>query len=616
MYLNVTAKARPIFRHYPQVADPEAAKAAALANPLYSWHATYFSVQHHRQVAFINDAADLLIILPNVYAHDYGRLQKMFEEQLSRQLFHLGISNRQIDRYLKQAGPWEINRTINRQIVGTLTQAIQDNRPLIGGQGRQTLASLAQQIKRAVGIDNSQVKKVIFADLPAWQKAQTVTDPIRPDRRLQNAANQLRYIEQRRRKTPEKDYDKSVTRIRGLNQVLIDAFVQANPDRLSTKTIHRHQQRLEFFLNEIVAYQLGTIYGPTAMELEEPLAHGASFSEMRQVRTALKKFYQYLHDQGLLSAEELQADKAALNNQLLDPAQADSSIWDNADLAEFLNPSRPGLPLFAADTEQLLRSYCTAFANLYGVISCDQAYRIIKKQIPQLPVEPPELIDWFEAHRDDQDTAFIIAEVGLNPSIIHPAIYQQGAQQDLLAAQLGLPFYLPDKAELLMYAFPYYQEDTPAVQNYQRVLEKNVHVPQRATVKWTSRVRRLFNDQFMQSPAANRQVLEREMTDQGYVCADSADRQKWLAALADLQPGLRLFIHRGLTTAELAQNIQAIDEVKRAQGLTAAVIAEIKAARLDPLDIIIGTTFLDELTVQQKEAIVQQLSALDIPTLG
>ena len=75
MYINVTAKAQSVFRFYPQVADPEAAKAQALANPLYSWHATYFSVQHHRQVAFINDAANLLVILPNVYSHDYRRLQ-------------------------------------------------------------------------------------------------------------------------------------------------------------------------------------------------------------------------------------------------------------------------------------------------------------------------------------------------------------------------------------------------------------------------------------------------------------------------------------------------------------------------------------------------------------
>ena len=40
MYINVTAKAQSVFRNYPPVKDPAAAKAAALANPLYSWHVT------------------------------------------------------------------------------------------------------------------------------------------------------------------------------------------------------------------------------------------------------------------------------------------------------------------------------------------------------------------------------------------------------------------------------------------------------------------------------------------------------------------------------------------------------------------------------------------------
>ena len=81
-------------------------------------------------------------------------------------------------------------------------------------------------------------------------------------------------------------------------------------------------------------------------------------------------------------------------------------------------------------------------------------------------------------------------------------------------------------------------------------------------------------------------------------------------------PGLRLFINRGLTLPEREQRLAVIEEVKRHKGLTPAVVAEIKAARFDPLDIIIGTTFLDGLTEEEKTAIVDQLSALDIPTLG
>ena len=617
MYINVTAKAQSVFRNYPPVKDPAAAKAAALANPLYSWHVTYFSVQHHRQVAFINDAADLLVVLPNVYAHDYPRLQELFEEQLSNQLHRLGLTNQQIRQYLRQAGPWEINRTINRGVVGNLTQAIRDNKPLVGSRDRQTLASLAQQLKRAVTEDNSLTKTVIFTDLPAWQESTTpAAQPAGADRRLQNATNQLRYIEDHRSKIPETDYEKNVARIGELNQLLIDAFVTANPDGLSAKTMHRHQERLEFFLNSIVAYQLGTIYGSTATDLETPLAHGATFNEMRQVRTALKKFFQYIHDQGLLSAAELKENKEALTYQLMDPELEESSILDNLDFANFFRPDQLSLPIFDADTEQLLASYCAAFANLYGLISCDQAYRMILKQNPQLPAGPHRMADWFEAHRGDQDPAFIIDEVGGDVSIIHPAIYRQELQQNLLTDQLGLPFYLPNKDQLLKYRLSGYQEDVLAVQKYQQSLEQNAHVPRADALQWTSRVRRLFNHQFIQSFDDNQAALERELAAQGYTWTNPADREQWRAALRELVPGLRLFVRRGLTMAERDQRVSVIDEVQRHQQLTSAVTAEIKSARVDPLDIVIGTAFLDDLTEEQKNAIVEQLSELDIPTLG
>ena len=133
-----------------------------------------------------------------------------------------------------------------------------------------------------------------------------------------------------------------------------------------------------------MAYQLSTIYGPLVTDLEEPLAHGATINEMRQVRTALKKFFQYLNEQGVLSDDDLQKDKEELRYQLVDQSMEEHNIWDNLDFASFFNPPQLTLPLFDADTEQVLASYCAACANLYGVISCDQAYRIIMKQNPQL----------------------------------------------------------------------------------------------------------------------------------------------------------------------------------------------------------------------------------------
>src|SRR5699024_1165923 len=160
-------------------------------------------------------------------------------------------------------------------------------------------------------------------------------------------------------------------RIGELNQVLINAFVAANPAGLSAKTLHRHQSRLEFFLNSVVAYQLGTIYGPLVTDLEEPLAHGATLNEMRQVRTALEKFFQYLDEQGVLRDDDLQEDKEEPRYQLVDLSMEEHTIWDNLAFASFCNPPQLTLALFDVDTEQVLASYCAACATLYRVISCD-----------------------------------------------------------------------------------------------------------------------------------------------------------------------------------------------------------------------------------------------------
>ena len=50
--------------------------------------------------------------------------------------------------------------------------------------------------------------------------------------------------------------------------------------------------------------------------------------------------------------------------------------------------------IFDEDTDELLFKYFKAFGNLYGVVSCDQAYRIICLQNPQLTLGVEDFIDF------------------------------------------------------------------------------------------------------------------------------------------------------------------------------------------------------------------------------
>lgn len=316
MYINVTKKALKMFRNYPRVEKAEGAKAQALANPLYSWHVSYFTERRRRMLYFLNDASELFLIIPNVMAADYSKIQQLFERQLTRQLKEMSISQQQIDRYLKQAGPWQINRTVDRHKVGILTRNINDINGINSGLSQQMAVSLIRQFA------SFDPEKIVshFEKLPAWQKPQQPKQRTAFDRlRLRNTLQQIQYIAAHRDEIadgPSDNIDRQIQKLQGLNNVVIGDFIAANRDRLGAKTLKRHQQRLTFYFNEFLAYRLLTLLHDAALDLEEPLYHGFSMNEMRQTRTAMKKLYQFLYEQDLIEKKDWLNTKEFLNSQL------------------------------------------------------------------------------------------------------------------------------------------------------------------------------------------------------------------------------------------------------------------------------------------------------------
>ncbi|ABJ65178.1 hypothetical protein S101106_02264 [Levilactobacillus brevis] len=51
MFINVIQKGRSLFQDFSQVSSPDAAKREALANPLFSWQATYVTYQRKRRLS-------------------------------------------------------------------------------------------------------------------------------------------------------------------------------------------------------------------------------------------------------------------------------------------------------------------------------------------------------------------------------------------------------------------------------------------------------------------------------------------------------------------------------------------------------------------------------------
>lgn len=611
MFINVTAKARKIFQKYPAVKDADKAKQQALANPIYSWHCSYFTSQRHRMLCFINDATNFFVMLPNITVKDYGQLEKQFNQHLLHQLHQAGLTRQQINQYLDQAGPWEINHSVNRQALGHLIEEMKNNEYFVGGNAHETLAGLVSQLKRVNRLANSLATPELFAKAGDWVQPTEEKPGKKEHLRLQNTVQQLRYFSKHRVEYLDEDqYDDHVRQLQQLNQQLIDDFINAEQGKLSKKTLNRHRLRLTNYLNDYLSAQMATVFDDEACHVEELLYHDVSFNQAKQTRTALKKLYQYLLDQDQLSKAEWQECKSTLNQQFKDVDFGIIADPDD-DMPEMIFPPSP-LP---ANLAELTKRYCLAAVNLYGLITCDQLYRIMVKYNPNVHLETRQLIAWFEGHRRQRE-GFVIADIDRDPMVINPQIYEQGLSENLLAQQINKPFYLPTRDEFLKYEDPGYLPETASVKKYRQFLIQKLAVPRLQADGWVKRVRSLFNEHFNQSMDDNIHDLNDEMDTAGYACANETEAAEWLDDLMQVYQDTRLFINRGLKAGEVAQQASLTSELEQNHCLTPAIIKDMKAARRDPIDVIFTMVGISGLTDPQRHQILNQTAALPIPSLN
>lgn len=355
---------------------------------------------------------------------------------------------------------------------------------------------------------------------------------------------------------------------------------------------------------------MATVFDDEACHVEELLYHDVIFNQAKQTRTALKKLYQYLLDQSQMSRAEWQECKATLNQQCKDVDF--SMIADPDDYMRKMSVSPSSMP---ADLAKLVKRYCLAVVNLYGLITCDQLYRIMVKYNPNVHFDPRQLIAWFEDHRRQRE-GFVIADIDRDPMLINPKIYEQGLSENLLAQQINKPFYLPTRDEFLKYEDPGYLPETASVKKYRQFLIQKLAVPRLQADGWVKRVRSLFNEHFNQSIDGNIHDLNDEMDAAGYACANETEAAEWLDDLMRVYQDTRLFINRGFKAEEVAQQASLTSEMEQNHRLTPAIINDMKAARRDPIDVIFTMVGISGLTDQQRDRIVSQTAALPIPSLG
>lgn len=320
MYINVQKKAIKTFRYCPSAKSRGAAKQEALANPIYSWHATSFNVCYHHNLLFINDATHLLVLVTDVRIEDYATIQQQFERRLRERLLQLGLDPWQISRYLQSAGPWQVTLPVNEAISAKLNKMVTVFRRQATQEGFESLVAIShgkQELKKQRLFRTNRL--YLFIERPLWER-QRPNHPNQHLGELNDAVNQLRNLNQRRAELltlKGVDRDRTVRLIQESNAVLLRHFVQSIGDQYSPRIVRRHHLRLHEHLNHYLADELATILSDDSTSLVELLNHGYPFSEISQTRAALKKLYSFCAGHHLISSHEQRAFQRALTHSFL-----------------------------------------------------------------------------------------------------------------------------------------------------------------------------------------------------------------------------------------------------------------------------------------------------------
>lgn len=438
--------------------------------------------------------------------------------------------------------------------------------------------------------------------------------------KLQNVINQVHYIEEHRNSISDPNkIDQQVSKLQRLNQQLIDEFTKEIAEKYTEKTVKKHEQNLKFFLNEYLAYHLETIFGDEITDLEYPMNKGFSFNEMKETKTALKKFFTFLHDQQLLNNSDFEVPMEAWNEQLT--AKKARSIlqdmWtdDDYDLGS-LDFEQPEV-IFDQDTDELLLKYFRAFANLYGLISCDQAYRIICLQNPQLSLDVEHFIDFIGMVGDKMDEEVEIDFMHGDPQIVAPDIMDESDSiEHLMGQQFGKPYRVLSKKSLLKYADNDYFETgiaTTAVINFYR---QQLGVPQDLLKELVIGTNLIFRPLLNSQPAQAIGMVNARLAEIGYLPTDQQELKKFTQVLIDFYNNCPQWSNRGWTPKQIGNqpNVQSL--LLGQTSLPPKLQKLVEKAKVDPMDILIWVNEHDDFSKITKTKMTKQILDLSIPSLG
>lgn len=482
MFINVEKKAQKLFNTYQQAMSEEN-MAMALANPLFSWHATYYTAKRKKNMIFLNDATTMAIVLFDVNAKNKQTIKERFEKQLAIIWQELGLSAESLADYLAIGGDWQISKTIHPLQIKTITKFY-----------KNVIKPQAKTIASEIDLAKALVKKVqqkgrIYVGEDETVKIIEMAQPFNikhvnfEELYLKEITNKLRRLSQLDGEDLTADeVDNAIQHIQEVNNQLLDLFLADAKRNYSARTVRRYRDNLRFYLNEWAAYRLSTIFNIYVhSSVDELEFHGVGKTERTNIKASLKKLAKYLKDKNIISDNEYddilvytQKDSVDLDEEYEDEGE-DQAIEDF--LASLFSESEKLPVVFNSQTDKMLDEYLKSFVALYGLISAQQAYQIIHSQNPSID---KKRFDQYIQNKFDEMTmeyfiidfseAFKSVDIAPEIFIFSPLLIKDNDTKlsSFYKHQLGLPYYIPAKEVLIDDKFSPFAN----ISNYQQDLEK------------------------------------------------------------------------------------------------------------------------------------------------
>ncbi|MBB1100022.1 hypothetical protein H5R88_07920 [Limosilactobacillus sp. WF-MT5-A] len=482
MFINVEKKAQKLFNTYQQ-ATSEENMAMALANPLFSWHATYYTAKRKKNMIFLNDATTMAIVLFDVNAKNKQTIKERFEKQLAIIWQELGLSAESLADYLAIGGDWQISKTIHPLQIKTITKFY-----------KNVIKPQAKTIASEIDLAKALVKKVqqkgrIYVGEDETVKIIEMAQPFNikhvnfEELYLKEITNKLRRLSQLDGEDLTADeVDNAIQHIQEVNNQLLDLFLTDAKRNYSARTVRRYRDNLQFYLNEWAAHHLSTIFNIYVQtSVDELEFHGVGKTERTNIKASLKKLAKYLKDKNIISDNEYDDIILYTQKDPVDLDEEEEDEYDDPEVEAFLNSlfSEPEkLPVvFDPQTDKMIDDYLKSFVTLYGLISAQQAYQIIHAQNPSID---KKRFDQYIQNKFDEMTmeyfiidfseAFKSVDIAPEIFIFSPLLIKDNDTKlsSFYKHQLGLPYYIPAKEVLIDDKFSPFAN----ISNYQQDLEK------------------------------------------------------------------------------------------------------------------------------------------------